>query len=197
MIAKLTGTVDGVGADHLVLDVGGVGYRVFSSRRTLAGAQGACSLLIHTHVREDALTLYGFATAAEQGWFERLTGVQGVGAKAALAILSALDPDALALAIMAGDEAPLRRADGIGPKIARRIVTELKDKAPLPALAPASPGAPAPSGESTAAVAEAVSALTNLGYGRAEAYGAVTKAGESKDAAALIRSALKELGGAL
>lgn len=189
MIAKLTGVVGAAFADHLILDVHGVGYRVFASRRTLAKAQGAVSLLIDTLVREDAFHLYGFADAVEQGWFRRLTAVQGVGARGALALLSALPPDDLALAIAAGDDGALRRAEGVGPKIARRIVTELRDKAPMPALAGAEPAR-----RDSGIQAEAVSALVNLGYGRAEAFAAVAKA-QGGDAGTLIRAALKALAG--
>lgn len=190
MIAKLRGKVDSVFADHLILDVSGVGYRVFASRRTLARTVGDIVLLIDTHVREDAFLLYGFWDATEQAWFRRLTAVQGVGARGALALLSALTPDDLALAIAAGDEGPLRRAEGVGPKLARRMITELKDKVPLPAMA--FPSDSAPHESANAATAEAISALVHLGYGRAEAYGAVAKA-QGETAQDLIRCALKVL----
>jgi holliday junction DNA helicase RuvA len=200
MIARLSGTVAEVGPGCLVLDVGGVGYLVHASARTLAraGSIGAPAvLLIETYLRQDALTLYGFSDPAERAWFGRLTAVQGVGARAALSILSALSPDDLALAVAAGDDVPLRRADGVGPKIARRVVAELRDKAPLPALGPTA-AAPAAQGvQDGDAAAQAVGALVNLGYGRAEAYSAVARAGgdagPDADAAGLIRGALRLL----
>ncbi len=203
MIAKLSGLLDSVAEDILILNVGGVGYGVHASRRTLgrAGQPGdALTLLIDTHVREDAITLYGFIDAVEQQWFRLLYSVQGVGPKAALAILSVCAPDQLGFAIAAGDAAALRQAEGVGPKLATRIVTELKDKAGKLAVA-----VPAKQGKGAAITKDApgsidndaVSALVNLGYGRADAYQAVLQAGQksndNKSLQDLIRLALKEL----
>lgn len=200
MIAMLAGIVDQSGADGLVLDVNGVGYLVFASARTLARAPARgepMRLLIETHVREDHIHLYGFADEAERGWFRLLTTVQGVGARTALAILSVLAPDALATAIMAQDRAAVARADGVGPKLAARVVNELKDKVSGIALGPAAAGAPA--GAAThGAAADAVSALVNLGYSRTDAFGAVAQAAKRLGAEAkidaLIRAGLQELG---
>jgi Holliday junction DNA helicase RuvA len=198
MIAMLAGIVDQRGSDSLVLDVNGVGYLVFASARTLGRvpARGEpLRLLIETHVREDHIHLYGFADEAERSWFRLLTTVQGVGARLGLAILSVLAPDALATAIMAQDKAALSRADGVGQKLATRIVSELKDKVGGIALGPAaaiSVGAP-----DGAAAADAVSALVNLGYSRSDAFGAVAQAakrlGEAAKIDALIRIGLQEL----
>src|SRR5579871_3469767 len=130
MIARLSGRVDSIGDTSCVIDVGGVGYLVFCSSRTLGALpEGVTTLLTEMQVREDAITLYGFATAAEREWFRLLTTVQGVGAKVALAILSALSPDQLIAAISAQDKAALTRAPGVGPKLAVRLVTELREKA--------------------------------------------------------------------
>ncbi len=201
MIAMLAGIVDQVGADSLVLDVNGVGYLVFASARTLARAPARGEMLrlaIETHVREDHIHLYGFAEEAERGWFRLLTTVQGVGARLALAILSVLAPEALTTAIMAQDKAALARADGVGPKLATRIVNELKDKVGGIALGPAAatPGAAAPA--AGAVTGDAVSALVNLGYSRTDAYSAVTEAarrlGADAKVDALIRAGLQELG---
>ncbi len=211
MIARLTGTVDAVAADSAVIDVGGVGYLVFCSRRTLDRLDRldrggtAVSVLVDTHVREDHIHLYGFLDAAERDWFRLLTTVQGVGGRMALAILGVLAPDALATAIAAQDRTPLTRADGVGPKIASRIVAELKDKAGAYAFASgaaavtgSAAGVPAaPAGEASAP-ADAVSALVNLGYQRAEAFAAVHAAAKRLGAEAgverLIPAALRELG---
>lgn len=202
MIAKLSGIVDMVGPDGAVIDVGGVGYLAFCSTRTigfLPPSGSAVRLLVETHVREDHIHLYGFIDAAERDWFRLLTTVQGVGARLALAILSAVAPEALTLAIVAQDKAVLARADGVGARLAARIVNELQNKTGGLALAPSSsaPGAapPAPNG----AIAEAVSALENLKIGRAEAYGAVTTAarrlGDNAAVEALITAGLQELAG--
>jgi Holliday junction DNA helicase RuvA len=200
MIAKLAGVVDQVGADAVVIDVNGVGYAAFCSTRTIARLPPPGSparLLIETHVREDHIHLYGFVDAAEREWFRQLTTVQGVGARLALAILSALAPEQLGLAIVAQDKAALTRAEGVGPKLAARIVNELRDRiaagaAPAPSIALA----PAMEGDGGSA-ADAVSALVNLGYGRGEAFGAVAAAarqlGNGADAGALIRLGLQEL----
>lgn len=204
MIAKLSGIVDQVGPDGAVIDVGGVGYLAFCSTRTLGllpPSGGAARLLIETHVREDHIHLYGFADAAERDWFRRLTTVQGVGARLALAILSAVQPDALTLAILAQDKAVLARADGVGPRLAARIVNELRDKIGTIALAPATPPAAGltPAIMTTdGMIADAVSALENLKIGRAEAYGAVSAAarrlGDKAGVEALIAAGLQELG---
>ena len=198
MIAMLSGLVEQRGSDSLVLDVNGVGYLVFASARTLSRvpARGdALRLLIETHVREDHIHLYGFADEAERSWFRLLTTVQGVGARLGLAILSVLAPDALATAILAQDKAAISRADGVGPKLATRIASELKDKVGGIALGPAvAASAGAPEG---AAAADAVSALVNLGYSRSDAFGAVAQAakrlGDAAKIDALIRVGLQEL----
>ena len=199
MIAKLTGILDHIGADGAIVDVGGVGYLVYASTRTLGQLQpgAAARLLIETHVREDHIHLYGFADAAERDWFRLLTTVQGVGAKVALAILSAVAPNDLTLAIVAQDKATLARAEGVGPKLAARIVNELRDKVGGLALAATTAAVPAPAGNDPGATGDAVSALVNLGYRRAEAFGAVAAAsrrlgGEAK-VDALIRAGLQEL----
>jgi Holliday junction DNA helicase RuvA len=210
VIGKLTGILDSAGEDWALVDVGGVGYLVFCSARTLSalGGNGAsASLLVETHVREDHIHLYGFAEPAERDWFRLLSTVQGVGAKMALAVLSTLSPSDLIQAIAAQDKAALTRASGVGPKIAGRIVAELKDKAGGLALGPAAGiaaglaanggGTAAVGGAQGQAVADALSALVNLGYGRSEALGAVAQAsrrlGEDAKLEALIREGLKEL----
>jgi holliday junction DNA helicase RuvA len=203
MIAKLTGTIDSVGEDFLVLDVRGVGYLVYCSARTLGELPAvgkAAALAIETHVREDQIRLFGFLSTAEREWFRLLQTVQGVGAKVALAILSTLKAADLATAIAMRDKAAITRAPGVGPKVAERIVTELKDKSP--ALAAVDPQvmrlssavedkrAPGP-------VADALSALVNLGYGQPQAMAAISAAvrdaGDGADTARLIRLGLKEL----
>ena len=206
MIAKLSGTLDSIGPDGAVIDVGGVGYLAFCSTRTLGRlppSGGAVRLFVETHVREDHIHLYGFIDAGERDWFRLLTTVQGVGARLALAILSAIAPEALPLAIAAQDRAALARADGVGPRLAARIVNELRDKigtvgvaAPSQAASPA--GAPVGAVGITGAIADAVSALENLNIARAEAYGAVTAAarrlGDGAAVEALITAGLQELG---
>ena len=198
MIAKLTGRIDGIEDGRCVVEVGGVGYLVHASTRTLAALPrppDPAVLLVETVVREDAITLFGFADAAERDWFRLLTTVQGVGAKVALSILSALSPRDLLGAIAAGDRTGLTRAPGVGAKLAVRLLTELRDKAgAMPATSGALPTAAAsPPGP----LADAVSALVNLGYRRPEAAVAVARAAEQLgDAAALdslIRAGLKEL----
>jgi len=200
MIGKLTGLVDSSDDDRAIVDVGGVGYIVFCSGRTLANLPGPglpVSLLIETHVREDHIHLYGFAGRAEQEWFRLLSTVQGVGARMALAILTVLPPDELARAIAAQDRSALARASGVGPKLAGRIASELKERAGRIVLGPvaALPGgtAAAVSGPSE----DAVSALVNLGYRRGEAFGAVAQAarelGAEASLDALIKAGLKEL----
>jgi Holliday junction DNA helicase RuvA len=203
VIASLAGRIEAVGADHAVVDVNGVGYLVFASGRTLSRLPepgGSARLLIETHVREDHIHLYGFADIGERDWFRLLTTVQGVGARTAIAILSALAPDDLTLAVAAQDKAVLTRAEGVGTKLATRIVTELRDRAGDLALAAgkaagAHPATgPAPSGR---AAEQAVSALVNLQYSQGEAFGAVNRAVQSLGADApvdaLIKAALKEL----
>ena len=201
MIAKLTGILDHIGPDGAVIDVGGVGYLCFCSSRTLGqlpAPGGPARLLVETHVREDHIHLYGFVDVADRDWFRLLTTVQGVGAKVALAILSAVAPDELTLAIVSQDRTTLARADGVGPKLAARIVNELRDKVGGLALAATNSAAPAASAAVDAGVTgDAVSALVNLGYRRAEAFGAVTAAsrrlGDGAKVDALIRAGLQEL----
>ena len=201
MIAKLSGLVDQVGSDSAVIDVGGVGYLAFCSTRTIGNlppAGAPVTLLIETHVREDHIHLYGFTDRAERDWFRRLTTVQGVGARLALAILSVISSEELGLAILAQDKVALTRADGVGPRLATRIVNELRDKLDSIATAVSPTTLIAPTGDQESGpTADAVSALVNLGYRRAEAFGAVTTAarrlGGAADAAALIRGGLQEL----
>jgi Holliday junction DNA helicase RuvA len=200
MIAKLTGILDHIGPDGAVIDVGGVGYLCFCSGRTIGQLPppgGAARLFVETHVREDHIHLYGFVDAAERDWFRLLTTVQGVGAKVALAILSAVAPNDLTLAIVSQDRTTLSRADGVGPKLAARIVNELKDKVGGLALAATNSTAPAPTAVDAGPTGDAVSALVNLGYRRAEAFGAVAAAsrrlGDGAAVDALIRAGLQEL----
>ncbi len=200
MIGKLSGIIDSFGPDHLILDVGGVGYIVYASRKTLGtiGQEGdPASLLIETQVREDSLTLFGFSGAREQQWFKLLTSVQGVGARVALAILAACPPEKLPLIIASQDQAAIRQADGVGPKLATRIVTELKDKAgDLTAKGDGvKTGAFTPSPVVESVDNDAVSALINLGYPRAQAFQAVmsAKVKANDNLQDLIRAALKEL----
>lgn len=203
MIAKLRGRVDQLGADFAVIDVGGVGYLTFCGARTLAALPAVgemAELAIETHVREDHIHLFGFSSASEREMFRTLMTVQGVGAKVALAILSALSAQQIAQAIASGDQSAFKRASGVGPKLGARIVAELKDKlagftfaAPLPATK-AVKGAPASEAE------DAVSALVNLGYARMDAFGAVSRALAAAGGAAplpvLIKTSLRELSGA-
>lgn len=202
MIAKLNGLVDELGDDHVVIDVGGVGYLVYCSARTLAAmpARGqAVSLQVETHVREDHIHLYGFLHAAERQWFKLLTTVQGVGSRVGLAILSVLSADSLAQALAAQDKAALTRAEGVGPKLAARIVAELKEKAGIPALGVAARGDSPAMVEADQVTGDAISALVNLGYGHTEAFSAVMRVshrdGAPASVEALIPAALKELGG--
>ena len=202
MIAKLAGLLDQVLSDGAIIDVGGVGYLVFCSSRTIAQLPppGApARLLIETHVREDHIHLYGFIDSVERDWFRLLTTVQGVGARLALSLLSAISPDQLALAILSQDKATLARADGVGPRLAARITNELRDKvgglataAPMPVMA-----APVTGDGKADAAADAVSALVHLGYRRAEAFGAVAtaarKLGNKAALDTLIRAGLQEL----
>jgi Holliday junction DNA helicase RuvA len=200
MIAKLRGIIDSVGEDWVILDVQGVGYQLSCSGQTLArlekpGAPAA----FHTEMRmrDEIPHLYGFVERAELDWFRTLTTVQGVGAKVALSILSVMAPDALAMALAAGDKAALTRADGVGPKLAARIAAELKDRAQTQSLRivvdqAATPNRPAAAQQPNA---EAVSALVNLGYGRADAFAAVMAVAGKGDLPLgdLIRLALREL----
>jgi Holliday junction DNA helicase RuvA len=211
MIASLKGLLESSAEDSAVVEVGGVGYLVFCSARTLTALPRpgeAVALMIETHVREDHIHLYGFSGAAERDWFRLLITVQGVGARVALAILSALSPVEISGALAAGDKTVLGRASGVGPKLAQRIVTELKDRVGTleftGEFTGADGAAAAPRGDGgdglDPALGDAVSALVNLGYGRAEAFGAVMEAahelgGEAK-VEALIRSGLNRLGAA-
>jgi Holliday junction DNA helicase RuvA len=213
MIGKLSGRIDARGIDHVLLDVGGVGYVVHVSERTLAALPGvgeAVALYTDLLVREDLLQLFGFTSLVEKEWHRLLMGVQGIGAKASMAILGTLGPDGVSRAIALGDWSAVKAAPGVGPKIAQRVVNELKGKAPsMMALsdesavsvieeggaAPAPVAVPsAPSGGG--AQAEALSALQNLGYGPSEAASAVAQAAsadEAADVSVLIREALKLL----
>ncbi len=202
MIGKLKGVVDSLSEDHLILDVHGVGYVVACSTRTLQKLPRpgeAAVLSIETQVREDAIRLFGFLSDSERDWFRLLQNVQGVGSKVALAILSILPPSDLASAIALQDKVSVARAPGVGPKLAARIVAELKDKAggfgAVDAAAIQLAGDEAPAGSSAAQ--EAISALVNLGYGRPQAATAIAASlkalGEAAETPALIRRGLKEL----
>ncbi|MBY4629647.1 Holliday junction branch migration protein RuvA [Rhizobium croatiense] len=202
MIGKLKGTIDEIGEDYVLVDVHGVCYVAYCSARTvskLGSAGEACVLFIETYVREDQLKLFGFMTALEREWFNLLQSVQGVGAKVALAVLSTLTPGELANAIALQDRAAVSRAPGVGPKVAMRLVTELKNRAPAFAGEAINIALKQELGEGVAAapVADAVSALTNLGYSRDQAANAVAAAmkvaGDDADSAKLIRLGLKEL----
>ena len=200
MIAKLKGLIDSLGEDWAVIDVGGVGYLVFCSGRTLRrlGAGEAAEVMVETHVREDHIHLYGFIDAVERDWFRLLTTVQGVGAKVALGLLTVLSSDELVQAIAATDKAVITQAPGVDPKLAARILNELKDKVGTIALAVAPGGQPAAGpGEPGGAVSDAASALVNLGYQPSQALSAVSRAagrlGEDADVEALIRGGLSEM----
>lgn len=195
MIARLSGTLAEIGSDHAVIDVGGVGYLVLASARTLSaigGVGGSVRLLTEMQVREDSITLFGFGSAGERDWFRLLTSVQGVGGRVALNLLSALDADELSRAVAAQDKAMIARANGVGPKLAQRIAMELKDKvgAVLPGPAGSLPRA------TGGASADAVSALANLGFKPAEASAAVAAAqaelGAEASLDALVRLALRK-----
>lgn len=201
MIGKLKGKVDTIGESFLIVDVGGVGYEVQASSRTLRNLKigDDVSLTIDTHVREDAIRLFGFASEVERSWFRTLQNVQGVGSKVALGLLGTLSPQELANAIALGDWASVEQAPGIGKKLAQRIVAELKDKAPGLSVAGldipvGGAGLGVPQGN---AAAEAISALSNLGYQPAQASAAIAAAakelGDDADTAKLIRRGLKEL----
>jgi Holliday junction DNA helicase RuvA len=202
MIGKLKGKVDTIGESFCIVDVGGVGYEVQASARTLRNMKigDDVALTIDTHVREDAIRLYGFASEVERSWFRTLQSVQGVGSKVALGLLGTLSPQDLANAIALADWASVEQAPGIGKKLAQRIVAELKDKAPALSVAGmhlptgSAPGSAPAQGN---AAAEAMSALSNLGYQPAQASGAIAVAmkelGADADTAKLIRRGLKEL----
>lgn len=204
MIGKLTGTVDSVGPDWVILDVGGVGYVVYCSSKTLSRLPKAgevARLSIETHVREDRIQLFGFLADLEREWFRLLNTVQGVGTKVALGVLSILDAPDLATAIALQDRAGIARAQGVGPKVAARIVAELKDKAPLfadvdPGIAKMVGDVAEPTGPATP-VRDAVSALVNLGYAAPQASAAIAAAkqslGDEATTERLIRAGLKEL----
>jgi holliday junction DNA helicase RuvA len=197
VIARLRGILDSTGEDWAILDVGGVGYLVYCSARTLARLPepgAAVTLEIETHVREDHIHLYGFSGPSERAWFRLLTTVQGVGARVAMAVQGVLGPDELVQAVAMGDRASLTRAPGVGPKLAQRIIAELKDKVDAIAVQPIPVRLAAMNGDHAG---DAVSALVNLGYRRPEAVGAVSAAVRSLGAEAaveaLIKAGLKEL----
>ena len=204
MIGKLKGLIDSYGEDFVILDVNGVGYLVHCSGRTLQALPAAgepVTLAIETHVREDQIRLFGFLSDGEREWFRLLQTVQGVGTKVALSILGTLKPADLASAIALRDKAMVARSPGVGPKVAERIVTELKDKAP--AYADLDPAVIRLSGavderRAPQPVSDAVSALVNLGYGQPQAAAAIAAAaraaGEGADTKSLIRLGLKEIG---
>jgi holliday junction DNA helicase RuvA len=201
MIGKLKGIVDSYGADNVIIDVGGVGYQVHCSARTLQAlpAQGgAATLSIETYVREDQIKLFGFTTDLEREWFRLLQTVQGVGAKVALSVLGTLKVSELASAVAMRDKVTVARSPGVGPKVAERIVTELKDKAPAFATVdPAMVHGALDEKRAPKPVMDAVSALVNLGYGQPQAAAAIAaasrNAGEGADTATLIRQGLREL----
>jgi len=197
VIAQLTGRVDALGDGSCVLDVNGVGYLVHASSRTLAALPQPptpAKVLVETHVREDAILLYGFADSAERDWFRLLTTVQGVGGRVALSVLSALSPRELIGAIAAGDKASLTRAPGVGARLAVRLLTELRDKA---GAMPSSPGIAMPSSRTSGPAEDAISALINLGYRRPEVQAVVTRAadrlGDGVSLDTLIRESLRDL----
>ena len=200
MIGKLRGLIDSVGDGELILDVNGVGYVVAASARTLRNLPGvgeAATLHIDTQMREDSIRLFGFLAEAERDWFRLLQSVQGVGAKVALAILSALSAADLSSAIALQDKAAVARAQGVGPKLAARFVAELKDKTPLAAAADIGLPSAGAGAELGGPAHDAVLALVNLGYGRPQAAQVVAKGaaalGVGATTAALIRLGLKEL----
>lgn len=203
MIGKLRGKIDAIGESHVIIDVGGVGYEVSCSSRTLRNltAGEEASLAIDTHVREDAIRLYGFTSESERSWFRTLQTIQGVGAKVALAVLGVLAPSDLASAIALANWQAVEQAPGVGKKLALRIVAELKDKAPALSVAglnvPASTGKGAAASAENLAMSEAISALINLGYQPMQASQAVASAskelGADADTAKLIRRGLREM----
>ncbi len=198
MIARLSGIVGELAEDFAVIDVGGVGYLVFCSSRTLGRMPAvgeAIRVEVETHVREDHIHLYGFIDTAERAWFRLLTTVQGVGARVGLAILSALTADELVQAVAAQDKTAVARANGVGPKLASRIVTELRDK--VGGMALGSAGIAEITTATHADSEEAISALVNLGYSRGDAFNVIAKAGkqlgEGAPLESLIRFGLKEM----
>jgi Holliday junction DNA helicase RuvA len=203
MIGKLKGVIDSLDEEGLIIDVNGVGYLVAASARTLRALPPAgqmAELLIETHVREDAIRLFGFLTAIERDWFRALQGVQGVGAKVALGILGTLTAEALSTAIARQDKGMMARAPGVGPKLAARLVLELKDKAPAFGVADLGGGPDAGAEGSSKlpkAAEDAILALVGLGYARPQAAAAVAKSsaqlGQEAQTAALIRAGLREL----
>lgn len=203
MIGRLRGRIAAQGEDWVIVDVGGVGYEVYCSSRVLSGLtgqEGEVTLSIETHVREDQIRLYGFQSEAERQWFRLLQSVQGVGARVALAILSTLTLQEIANAIALQDKASMARAPHVGPKLAQRIVLELKDKAPVLSLASVTAALPLGgkgAGAASTANAEAISALVNLGYQQIQASVAIAAAsreiGPAATTAELIRRGLKEL----
>lgn len=202
MIAKLTGVLDSIGEDRVVVDVGGIGYLAYCSGRTLRALPavgGSVALAIETHVREDHIHLYGFIDAAERDWFGLLTTIQGVGARVALAILTVLEPGVITDAVIAQDKAAFTQAAGVGPKLAARLVAELKDRVGELVVVRPIQFASEAAGDGAGPVGDAVSALVNLGYRRVEAYGAVSQAasrlGADAEIEALITAGLKELDG--
>ena len=205
MIAKLTGVLDSTGEDWVVIDTNGVGYLIFCSKRTLINFPSCgeiVSLIIETHIREDHIHLYGFLDQAERDWFRLLTSVQGVGAKVGLGILSVLSPAELSDAILSEDKGMITRAPGVGPKLATRLLSELKDKTgglSRSAFPSATASAASGKGSGSAAFDDAVSALVNLGYQRSAAFSAVSSAINTSSEAApvedLIRAGLRELTG--
>ncbi len=201
MIAKLAGVVEQIEPDAAVIDVGGVGYLAFCSTRTIGRLPPPGSparLLIETHVREDHIHLYGFIDVAERDWFRLLTTVQGVGARLALSLLSAVPPEKLGLAILAQDKPALAQAEGVGPRLAARIINELRDKiANIAAPVSSSPPLLDEPVNGRGATADAIAALENLGVGRTEALGAIAAAarrfGSEAGADVLIKAGLEEL----
>jgi Holliday junction DNA helicase RuvA len=194
LIAKLTGLVDSLGLDWVVIDVGGVGYLSFCSGPTLGRMTvgSGISLHIETVVREDAILLFGFVQLLERDWFRLLITVQGVGVKAALAILSVLPPESLVMAIVSGDKAALVRAPGIGGKIAARVLSELKDKVGTLVLGPgAASGGAIPVPNDGGSMADAISALINLGYGPSDALRAITQAAGLLDGDATVEALVR------
>lgn len=201
MIAKLAGVVEQIEPDAAVIDVGGVGYLAFCSTRTIGRLPPPGSparLLIETHVREDHIHLYGFIDAAERDWFRLLTTVQGVGARLALSLLSAVPPEKLGLAILAQDKPALAQAEGVGPRLAARIINELRDKiANIAAPVSSSSALLDEPANGRGATADAIAALEKLGVGRSEALGAIAAAarrlGSEAGADVLIKAGLEEL----
>ena len=201
MIAKLRGSLDSVGEDWAVVDVNGVGYLLYCSARTLRALPkigDVVEFFVDTHVREDHIHLYGFGAVSEREWFTLLQTVQGVGARVALGLLSTLGPEDLTEAIAARDRVPLTRANGIGPKVADRILAELKDKVSALSVKTSSQHAALEQKGVGNISADAISALVNLGYGRSEAFRAIGSVQHSLaddvDLPSLIRASLKELG---